>query len=90
MASSVMMGTWRTRSATSAGSDGIRLINTKHTNEITIRSGIADRTPLNDVLFHELKISFPLNIKKNSRHMHNKPPGWTACQIGLYLSLRLR
>ena len=31
------------RSATSAGSDGIRLINTKHTNEMIIRSGIADR-----------------------------------------------
>ena len=42
-ASSVIIGTWRMRSATSAGSDGIRLINTKHTNEMIIRSGIADR-----------------------------------------------
>ena len=68
------------RSATSAGSDGIRLINTKHTNEMIIRSGIADRIRFRYIVSFIFPLFLLSKIEISERNLILSLRKWKPCR----------
>ena len=77
----------RIASATSAGSDGIRLMKTKHTKEIIRRSGIAERIRL---MIYGFKTVPPVKNQKTHEQQQYKAASWETASYTFQVVLFLR